>query len=86
MEVSSCETIRLGWEQALLDSLAHILLGSDEYDTLNKIEGKNYDLDYYASKENLTVAFVEELEDKTVTQGGRSEASNSDHPDLSAKD
>ena len=65
MEVSGCETFRLGWEQALTDPSARIILGPEEYDALNKIEGKNYDLDYYISKENLTVTFAEELDDET---------------------
>ena len=64
MEVSSCETFRLGWEQALMDPSARIISGPDEYDALNRIESKNYDLEYYASKENLTVTFAEELDDE----------------------
>ena len=54
----------MGWEQALSDPLAQVISGLDEYDALKKIEGKNYDLDYYASKENLTVTFAEEFEDE----------------------
>ena len=69
MEVSSCETFRLGWEQALSDPSTRIISGPEEYDALNKIVGKNYDLDYYASKENLMVTFAEELEDEAENRG-----------------
>ena len=69
MEVSSCETFRLGWEQALMNPSARVISSLEEYDSLNKIEGKNYDLDYYASKENLTVTFAEELDDETENRG-----------------
>ena len=55
MEISSCETFRLGWEQALKDPSARIISSPEEYDDLNKIERKNYDLEYYVSKENLIV-------------------------------
>ena len=64
MEVSSCETFRLGWEQALMNPSARVISSPEEYDALNKIKGKNYDLDYYAAKENLTVTFAEELDDE----------------------
>ena len=70
----------------MLDPLACIISGLEEYDALNKIEGKNYDLDYYASKENLVVNFAEELDDEIETQGGGSKALKSDHPDPSTKD
>ena len=53
MEVSGCEAFRLRWEQAFLDPSAHVFVGSDDYDALNQIENKNYDIEYYMSKENL---------------------------------
>ena len=86
MEVSSCETFRIGWEQALTDPLARIISCPEEYDALNKIEDKNYDLDYYASKENLTVTFAEELEDEAKNRGSESHISKSERPETLAKD
>ena len=86
MEVSSCETFRLGWEQALMNPSARVISSPEEYDSLNKIEGKNYDLDYYASKENLTVTFAKELDDKTENRGSESHVSKSEHPEVLAKD
>ena len=86
MEVSSCETFRLGWEQALSDPSVRIISGPEEYDALNKIEGKNYDLDYYASKENLTVTFAEELEDEAENRGSKSHISKSERLETLAKD
>ena len=86
MEVSSCETFRLGWEQALSDPSTRVISGPDEYDALNKIEGKNYDLDYYASKENLTVTFTEEFEDEAENRGSESHVSKSEHPETLVKD
>ena len=38
-----------------------------DYDALNEVENKNYDVEYYVSKENLVVTFVEEIEDETET-------------------
>jgi len=70
MEVFGCKTFCLRWEQALLDPSARVFSASEEYDTLNKVESKNYDLDYHVSKENLIVTFVEELEDEIEVQGG----------------
>ena len=70
----------------MLNPSACIVSGPEEYDALNKIEGKNYDLDYYATKENLVVAFAEELKDEIETQGGGSQDSMSNHPNLSMKD
>ena len=86
MEVSSCETFRLGWEQALTDPSARIFSGPDEYDALNKIESNNYDLEYYASKENLTVTFPEELDDEAENRGSESHVSKSEHLEVQAKD
>ncbi|KAL5565385.1 hypothetical protein UlMin_028549, partial [Ulmus minor] len=86
MEVSSCETFRLGWEQALLDPSVQIISGPEEYDALNKIEGKNYDIDYYALKENLTVTFAEELEDEAENRGSESHTSKADRLEILAKD
>jgi hypothetical protein len=86
MEVSSCETFRLGWEQALLDPSARTISGPDEYDALSKIESGNYDLEYYASKENLAVTFAEEYEDETENRGSESHASKSERPEVSSKD
>ena len=86
MEVSGCEAFRLGQEQALLDPSARVFVVPDDYDALNQIENKNCDLEYYVSKENLIVNFVEELEDETETQGGGSQASKSNHSDLMTKD
>ena len=73
MEVSGCKAFWLGWEQALLDPLARVFAGPDDYDALKQIENKNYDLEYYVSTENLNVTFAEELEDETKTQGGGSQ-------------
>ena len=67
MEISGYKAFRLGWEQALTDPSAPIFSGPEEYDALNKIEGGNYDLDFYATKENLGVAFAKEMEDETET-------------------
>ena len=86
MIVFGCEAFHLGWEKALLDPLARDFTGPDDYDALNKVENNNYDLEYYLMKEKLTVAFAEKLEDKTETQGGRSQASKSGHPDPTVKD
>ena len=72
MEVSGYKTFRLGWEQALLDPSACAFAGPDDYDALNQNENKNYDLEYYVSKENLNMIFVKELEDEIKTQGGGS--------------
>ena len=86
MEVSSCETFRLGWEQALTDPSARIFSSPDEYDAINKVESNNYDLEYYASKENLTVTFAEELDDEVENRGSESHVSKSEHPEVLAKD
>ena len=67
MEVSGCETFHLGWEQALQDPSAQIFSSLEEYNALNKVEGRNYDMDFYVSNENLGVAFAEEIEDETET-------------------
>ena len=86
IEVFSYETFRLGWEQALTDPSARIISGPEEYDALNKIEGKNYDLDFYALKENLMVTFAEELEGEAENRGSESHVSKSEHPETLAKD
>ena len=65
---------------------ARIISGPEEYDALNKIEGKNYDLDYYASKENLIVTFTEELDDETENRGNESHVSNSERLEVLGKD
>ena len=85
MKVSGCEAFQLGWEQALLDPSASIFVGLDDYDALNQIENKNYDLEYNMSKENLNVTFTKELEDEIKTQGGGLQTSKSDHPCLLTK-
>ena len=86
MEVFGCETFRLGWEQALLDPLARVFSGPEEYNALNKVESKNYDLYYYVSKENLIVTYAKELKDEIEVQGGGSQASKSVHSNPSVKD
>ena len=86
MEVSSCETFRLGWEQALMDPSARTISGPDEYDALSKIESGNYDLEYYASKENLTVTFAEEYNDEAENRGSESHVSKSERPEVLSKD
>ena len=70
----------------MTDPSARIISGPEEYDSLNKIEGKNYDLDYYASKENLTVTFAEELDDETKNRGSESHVSKSEHLEVLGKD
>ena len=85
LEVSSYEAFRLRWDQALSDRSTCVFSGPDEYNDLNKVERNHYDLEYYVSKENLTVAFADKLEDETKTQGGGSQASKSDHLDPVAK-
>ena len=65
MEISGSEAFRLGWEQAMTEPSARLFSGPDEYDALNKIEGRNYDLDFYVRKENLRVTFAEEIEEET---------------------
>ena len=69
----------------MVDPSARVFTGPDYYDALNQIENKNYDLEYYVSKENLNVTFTEELEDETETQGGGLQTSKSDHPSLLTK-
>ena len=64
MEISGCEAFRLGWEQAMTEPSSCLFCGPDEYDALNKIEGHNYDLDFYVRKENLRVTFAEKLKKK----------------------
>lgn len=86
MEVSGSEAFRLGWEQALMDPSARLISGPEEYDALNHVEEKNYDLDYYAAKENLMVSFAEELEDEAENRGSESHASRSERPEAVAKD
>ena len=61
----------------MIDPSARIFSGPDEYDALNKIESKNYDLEYYASKENLTVTFAEEFDDEAENRGSESHISKS---------
>ena len=78
MEISSCETFRLGCEQALKDPSVQIISSPEEYDDLNKIEHKNYDLEYYVSKENLIVTFAEELDDEAENWGSESHVSKSE--------
>ena len=85
-EVSNCEAFRLGWEQALLDPLAHDFSGLEACDAMNQVESNNNDLDYYVTKENLEVDFVEDLDEETETQGEGSQASKSNQPDPLAKD
>ena len=65
---------------------ARVISSPEEYDSLNKIEGKNYDLDYYTSKENLTVTFAEELDDEAENRGSEFHVSKSEHPEVQAKD
>ena len=86
MEISSCQTFQLGWEQALTDPSARIISSPDEYDALNKIESKSYDLEYYASRENLTVTFAEELDDEAENRGSESHVSKSERLEVLAKD
>ena len=69
----------------MLDHSECVFAGLDDYNALNKIENKNYDLEYYVSKETLNVTFAEELKDETETQGGGSQTSKSDHPSLLTK-
>ena len=69
-----------------MDPSARIISGPDEYDALNKIESKNYDLEYYALKENLTVTFAEELDDEAENWGSESHVSKSERPEVLAKD
>ena len=64
----------------MLDPLARDFTGPVDYDTLNKVESNNYDLEYYVLKENLVVTFSKELEDEIETQGGGSQVSKSSHP------
>ena len=70
MEISGCEAFYLGWEQALTDHSEHIFSGPEEYDALNKIEGGNYDMDFYVMKENMEVTFADEMEDETESREG----------------
>ena len=70
----------------MTDPSALIIFGPDEYDALNKIESKNYDLEYYASRENLTVTFAEELDDEAENRGSEFHVSKSEHPEVQAKD
>ena len=86
MEISNCETFRLGWEQALTDPSERIFFGPEEYDALNKIEGGNYDLDFYVTKKNLGVTFADEMEDETKSQGRGSQVLGSEIPDRRVKD
>ena len=74
----------MGWEHALLDSKSCDFFDLEAFDATNKVETKNYDLEYYVSKENLGVEFVEELdgEDSSI-QGDDSQVSLpslGDHP------
>ena len=80
-EISNCEAFHLTWEQALLDPLLRNFIGPEDYDKLNRVECNNYNLEYYAAKENLGVDFTDELDEETETQGEGSRASKSDHPD-----
>ena len=61
----------------------HLFSGRDEYDALNKIEGPNYDLDFYVRKENLRVTFAEE---ETESHRADSEVLGSEFSDRWAKD
>ena len=69
-----------------MDPSARIISGADEYDALNKIESKNYDLEYYASRENLTVTFADELNDEAENQGSESHVSKSERLEVLGKD
>ena len=66
-EISGCEAFRLGSEQALLDPLQWSFSGPVDYDNLNRVKSNNSDLDYYATKENLGVDFIDELNEETET-------------------
>ena len=81
MEISGSEAFRLGWEQAMTEPSARLFCGPDEYDALNKIERRNYDLDFYARKENLRVTFVEEMEEETESHEPDSEVLGSQFSD-----
>ena len=81
MEISGSEAFRLGWEQAMTEPSARLFCGPEEYDALNKIEGRNYDLDFYARKENMRVTFVEEMEEETESHGPDSEVLGSQFSD-----
>ena len=65
MEIFGSEAFRLGWEQAMTEPSARLFCGPDKYDALNKIEGRNYDLDFYVRKENLGMTFTKEMEEET---------------------
>ena len=86
MEISSSEAFHLGWEQAMTEPSALFFSGPDEYDALNKIEGRNYDLDFYVRKENLGVTFAEEMEEETEPHGANSQVLGSEFSDRWAKD
>ena len=66
-EISGCEAFRLGSEQALLDPLQWSFSGPVDYDNLNRVKSNNFDLEYYATKENLGVDFIDELNEETET-------------------
>lgn len=63
----------------MLDPSAHVFADLNDYDALNQIKNKRYDLECYVSKENMNVTFTEELKDETETQGGGSQTLKSDH-------
>ena len=86
MEISGSEAFRLGWEQAMTEPSARLFSGPDEYDVLNKIEGRNYDLHFYVRKENLRVTFAEEIEEETESYGADSEVLGSEFLDRWAND
>ena len=66
-EISSCEAFQLGWEQALLDLTAHDFSGLNAFNVANQVEVNNYELEYYISKKNLKVDFVEELKNEEAS-------------------
>ena len=86
MEISGSEAFRLGWEHAMTEPSARLFCGPDEYDALNKIERRNYDLDFYVRKENLWVTFAKEIEEETESHGADSEVLGSEFSDHWAKD
>ena len=65
MEISGSEAFHLGWEQDMIEPSVRLFSRPDEYDALNKIEGRNYDLDFYVRKENLGMTFTKEMEEET---------------------
>ena len=86
MEISGSEAFHLRWEQAMTEPSARLFSAPNEYDALNKIEGHNYDLDFYVRKENLGVTFAEEMEEETESHGADSQVLGSELSDRWVKD